>query len=61
MGENLKLKGKMHNILCFVRKKRCKDARRKIEARSAVQFSRRAEWVTPENRLLLRFLGSGWE
>jgi hypothetical protein len=29
MGENLKLKGKMHNILCFVRKKRRLQARAK--------------------------------
>jgi hypothetical protein len=38
MGENLKLKGKMHNILCFVRKKRRKVARRKIEALGSAIF-----------------------
>jgi len=60
MGENPKLKGKMHNILCFVRKKRCKNVHRKVEAFGSAIFETSQEG-DPENRLLFEFLGSGWE
>ena len=42
MGENLKLKGKMHNILCFVRKK-ATPGRTRQDERLAAEFSRCAE------------------
>jgi hypothetical protein len=40
MGENLKLKGKMHNILCFCPKKNSAGTPDAKSEQSAAEFSR---------------------
>jgi hypothetical protein len=52
MGENPKLKGKMHNILCFVRKNAAWTPEPKSE-RLATEFSRRVTQLVLENRVAL--------
>jgi hypothetical protein len=58
MGENLKLKGKMHNILCFVRKSDAWTPEPKSE-RLAAEFSRRVTQLVLENRVALIVVESG--
>jgi hypothetical protein len=59
MGKKPKLKGKMHNILCFCGEN--DTATREAESeRLGAGFSRRAKRVALENRLALIVPGSGW-